>query len=55
MIEHDLPNKYIVKTLDEHTDSLRRIEDKLDRKVGRTELIGWLGATATLVGVCVLI
>jgi len=44
----ELPNEYIVKGLDDNAQALRRIEDKLDRKVGRGELFGWLGATATL-------
>jgi len=46
----ELPNEYIVKALDELARGQGRIEEKLDRKVGRGELFGWLGATATLVG-----
>lgn len=46
----DLPNEYIVKGLDELAEGQRRIEDKLDRKVGRGELFGWLSATAVLLG-----
>lgn len=49
----ELPNEYIVKALDELKKGQDRIEDKLDRKVGRGELFGWLGATATLIGIFV--
>lgn len=31
-----------------------RIHDKLDRKVGRGELFGWLGISSTAVGVVVM-
>jgi len=31
-------------------ESAQRVEDKLDGKVGRGELFGWLGAAAAIIG-----
>jgi hypothetical protein len=43
--------EFIVGEIHENRAEIKEVQKLLGGKVGRAELFGWLGATATLIGV----
>lgn len=51
--EQDVPNSFLLDEIRENRSAIKDIGTKIDGKVGRGELFGWLGATLGLAALIV--
>jgi len=49
----EVPNAFLLDEIRLNREAIHDVDDKVSGKVGRGEMLGWLGATVTLSGLIV--